>query len=100
MIVFISGKISGDENYREKFNRAERNLAALGYNILSPAILPGWLEWPEAMGITCEMVRTANAICMLPDWRGSKGAATEKALAEELGKNVLYYTDLVSEDEI
>ena len=34
--VFITGKITGDPNYREKFNKAQKELEEEGYIVLNP----------------------------------------------------------------
>ena len=38
--VYIAGKITGDPDYRAKFEHAAEVLTSVGYTVLSPAILP------------------------------------------------------------
>ena len=40
MKVYISGKITGNENYREEFAKAQAELEKDGHIVLNPAVLP------------------------------------------------------------
>ena len=85
MIVFISGKITGDANYRDKFQNAQRFLEKQGYMVLSPAVLP-WIPWEACMRITLAMMKEADIIAFLPDWRDSPGARIEYYYSQLLNK--------------
>ena len=37
MKIYIAGKITGDPNYREKFEKAEKFLAGQGHSVMNPA---------------------------------------------------------------
>jgi len=76
MIVFISGKITGDANYRMKFKKAQELLESQGHLVLSPAVLP-WIPWESCMRITLAMMKEADTIVFLPDWCESPGARIE-----------------------
>lgn len=41
------------------------------------------------MAIDEQLLRAADAVCLLPDWKQSPGARQERALAERLGKQIL-----------
>ena len=43
------------------------------------------------MAIDEQMLRAADAVCLLPDWKQSAGARQERALAGRLGKQILRY---------
>ena len=94
MIVYLSGKISGDENYREKFNKVEEKLLDLGYTVLNPVWIKANLSYEQYMRIDLAMLNEADAICMLNDYFESKGAMCELQLAETLGKYVMYENKL------
>lgn len=96
-IVFISGPMTGHKNYnREAFINAESKLLFLGYVPLNPARLPDGLTREAYMRIDQAMLKEADAIYLLPGWKGSSGASEEKALAEMCGLQILeeYKTDL------
>ena len=75
--IFISGKITGDPNYREKFEKAEKELTAQGYLVMNPAVFPEGFTWEEYMKITLTMLSVCDIIYLLPDWNESRGAQEE-----------------------
>ena len=95
MIVYISGKITGDDLYRYKFADAETVLTNLGYTVLNPAKLPDGMEYEQYMMIGMAMVGAADMVVMLPDWRRSKGAKMERRRAIESGKPIEDYESLI-----
>lgn len=91
MIVYLAGRITGDPAYRAKFADAEMVLRELGHTVLNPAVLPDGLEYAAYMAIDEQLLRAADAVCLLPDWKQSPGARQERALARRLGKKLLRY---------
>lgn len=91
MIVYLAGKITGDPAYRAKFADAEMVLRELGHTVLTPSMLPDGLEYASYMAIDEQMLRAADAVCLLPDWKQSAGARQERALARRLGKMIIRY---------
>ncbi len=90
-IVFISGAITGIDGYRKIFSAAEQWLREQNCTVLNPAVLPpSGLEWEAYLRITMAMVREADAIYVLQNWERSKGVREELALAESLGKEIIY----------
>ena len=77
MKIYISGKITGDKNYRAKFQQAESELRLLGHDVMNPAILPGGFSWTAYMSIALAMQNVCDATLLLPDWKDSKGAIIE-----------------------
>lgn len=88
--VYIAGKITGDKNYRKKFEVAAAAVERLGCFALSPAVLPseGW-EWHEYMQISQAMLHVCDAIAVLPDWTESCGAIEEVDQAIREHKKIL-----------
>lgn len=101
-LVYISGKITGDDNYRGKFAMAERRLSRDGYNVLNPVKEADRLDrlhqamgraaptWSEYMRKCLLVIRDAHEVYMLRDWQESRGARLEHHIASELGINIVY----------
>lgn len=94
MIIYLSGKITGDDNYIEKFAKAEKKLTDLGYTVLNPTWIKAKLSYNQYMRIDLAMLNEADAICMLDGFVESKGAMCELNLAKTLGKSVMYENKL------
>lgn len=89
--VYISGRITGDPHYREKFARAERVLRRRGYEPVNPTKgEPDGKEWTWYMRRDIKKLCDCDRICMLNDWPESKGATVENSIARELGMPVMY----------
>jgi hypothetical protein len=95
MIAYISGRITGDSQYRKKFANAETVLMNLGYTTLNPARLPEGLEYEQYMFLDFAMIDVSDLVVMLPDWRRSKGAKMERRRAIESGKPIEDYESLI-----
>jgi phage protein len=89
-IVFIAGAITGIADYKQIFAVAEQRLQEQDSIVLNPAVLPWGMEWEAYLQITKEMVRCADAIYVLQNWENSRGVREELALAEQLGKEIIY----------
>lgn len=86
MKIYLAGKISGDENYREKFRKQEEQLQGEGHIVLSPARLPEGLKNEEYARICVAMMSVADCVAFLPDWEDSPGAQLEYAWCKYVGK--------------
>ena len=76
--VFICGKITGDPDYRDKFNAAQKALNDAGYAVMNPAILPSeGFEHDQYMTVTKAMLSVCDAAMYLNDWMDSPGAVEE-----------------------
>lgn len=88
MKVYLSGKITGDENYRDKFMDAQRLMEAEGHVVLNPAVLPAGLDEPDYMRIALAMLDSADMMVCLPDYQESEGAMAEYSVCRRVGKPV------------
>lgn len=87
MRVYISGPITNDKDYKEKFAKAEAELKAQGYDVINPTVLdPLKLDYEEFMGIDFQLIDMCDAMVMLDGWQQSRGANREYryALAKDL----------------
>lgn len=98
MKIYLSGKITGDENYKAKFNAMTEKLKALGYAVFNPAILPDGFEYEDYMKIDLCALSTCDGIFLLYDWQNSPGAIREYEAAKRLGLKVLTVKDLYADE--
>lgn len=93
-IVYLSGAISGKENYKKDFASAELFLVQMGYIVLNPAKLDELsnekLSYEQYMRVCYSLVDIADIIFMVSGWQKSKGANAELSYAKSLGKKVKY----------
>ena len=92
-IVYLSGRITGNDNYLNEFACAERFLKQMGFVVLNPAeILKelGELNYVQCMQICYRLLDIADIIFMVSGWQKSKGANAELSYAKSLGKEVKY----------
>lgn len=96
--IYISGPISGTDDWEERFTRAEKDLrgiySAAGEEIevVNPASLrmPESTTWQQYMDITLQMLRGCDEIYMLKGWQRSKGARIERLYALGSGIQVTH----------
>lgn len=88
--VYISGKITGDPDYKQKFKRVEEALQRMGATPINPARLPEGLDRKFYLPVCIQMLITADVIYLLDDWKESEGAKIEEAVARYQGIPVIY----------
>lgn len=92
MKFYIAGKITGDPDYKRKFDEAEKALARIGHSVMNPAKLGSYPEftWEDYMFITKAMQFKCNAVLLLSDWCDSRGAMMEFNTAHQLNQAIYY----------
>lgn len=92
MKIFISGPMTNDPNYKEKFFKTTNYLKTKYPNatILNPAILPEGLSDIEYMSIDLTMLKCCDIIYMLKGYERSKGASLEFHYAYYSNKTIIY----------
>lgn len=94
MRVYISGKMTGDAHYVQKFAKAEIELMAKGHDVINPCDIGGLygtiFDYEQLLHIDYALIDCVDAIYMLKDWKDSNGAKLELNYAKCKGKEILY----------
>lgn len=96
MKAYIAGKITGDQEYRNKFNIGQQALEHEGFIVLNPADLPEGMRPADYMRICFAMIDSADVVAFLPDWANSRGAVLENDYCQYTGKTTLYLESFTS----
>lgn len=92
--IYISGKITGTNDYMERFNKAEIEMINQDYEVVNPATmldhLPTSTTHKEYMHVSYALLDICDGIYLMDGWRDSKGAVMEYDYALEKGLMVLY----------
>lgn len=75
--IYIAGKITGDPDYKAKFEAMADAYKKKGYTVLSPTWMPEGLQPADYMRICFAMIDTADVVAFLPGFRQSAGASLE-----------------------
>ncbi len=92
--IYISGPMTGTEDYAERFAKAEAYLADRGYSVVNPAkldaALPADLTYEEHMEVDMLLLASCDAVYMMKGWRDSRGANREYGYARGANKEIYY----------
>ena len=81
MKIYVSGAITGTDDYMERFAKAEKELTEQGYSVVNPAKvnaqLPEDTSYDEYMKMSFCMLDMCEAIFMLKGWSKSCGSNRE-----------------------
>ena len=98
--VYISGKMTGleESEYKEIFRNAEMFYRACGYEVVNPCNISEIVlqrkpdaSYEDFMAEDLRALRSCTHIAMLEGWESSTGAKREKAEAERLGLEIMFY---------
>lgn len=83
--IYISGRITGTDDYMERFAGAQRELVEQGYSVINPAAvnsaMPDDTTYEEYMEMAFTMLDMCDCIYMLKGWEESCGANREYGYA-------------------
>ena len=90
MRVYISGGITGVEDYKKKFADAEQALYLEGHQPFNPTKLDFHnLDYEEYMKLDFCLLDMCDAIYMLKGWENSRRANREYGYASAAGKAIM-----------
>lgn len=94
MKVYISGAITGTDDYMERFEAAEKAITDAGYTAVNPAKinsnLPEDTTYDEYMKLSMCLLEMCDVIYMLDGWEESNGANMELKYAVTHKKTVCF----------
>ena len=94
MKIYISGAITGTDDYMERFAKAEKELTEQGYSVVNPAKvnsqLPEDTSCEDYMKMCFCMLDICEAIFMLQGWSKSCGANRELGYAMAKDMIIMY----------
>jgi len=97
--AYVSGPITGliESVYLANFKKAEILLKEMGYYPVNPCEIDtkDCKSWEDYMVCDIKELFKCQAIYMLKNWRTSKGARIERAIALEMGMFVFYEEEAI-----
>lgn len=92
--IYISGPITGTDDFMERFNEAEERLKSEGYMVYNPAhansFMPEGTTYQEYMKVSFLLLDMADTIYMLKGWQNSCRANKEYGYALIKGKMIMF----------
>ncbi len=95
MRIYISGPITGIDDYMNRFAQTENELVKhfKRCEVVNPAALnssmPQGSKWGDYMMIALQAMRTCDAILLMDDWETSRGARVEREMAIGMGMTLI-----------
>lgn len=94
-MIYISGRITGNKNWKKQFQQAEDYLLKLGFvEIINPLKLESQVTikktYVNYMRNDIKHLINCDDIYMLRGWWRSKGARLERHIAKVLGLGIVY----------
>lgn len=94
MKIYISGPITGTEDYMNRFSDAENDLNMKRHIAFNPAkissMMPRETTYEEYMKISFCLLELSDGIFMMKGWETSNGARRELHYAQALGKKIFF----------
>lgn len=93
--IYISGPITGVDEYWKPFEEVDDILTAAGYTVLTPSRLPSGMSNAQYMRIDLATIDCADAVFFLPKFFESQGARLEWDYCQYIGKPCIYGLDML-----
>jgi len=95
--IYISGPITGQEDTAEaRFENSEKLLLEYGWDVVNPMKLNHDnhdKSWESFMKVDLKAMMECDAIYMMREWQGSKGAIMERDIAKKLKMKIIMFSD-------
>ena len=102
MKLYISGPITGTEDYMERFAAAQKELEEEGWSVVNPALvnsnLPEDTEWEDYMRMAVCMMDMCETVYFLNGWKESRGANIEYGYALAKGRDIMFQEEYETEE--
>ena len=101
MRLYLSGPLTDCPNYRRVFREAQNILEQMGHDdIVNPAELCSVINtdkftYEQIMTICKDLLRTCDALILLPGYEKSHGCGVEEGIAEENDLIIVEFQDYV-----
>ena len=93
-MIYISGKITGTDDYLQRFERAEKHLNNMNItDVINPAKVNSYLpelSYNQYIKMSLCMLEMCDTIYMLKGWEDSTGAKLEWEFAKANNYKILY----------
>lgn len=93
MRIYIAGKITGTDDFMERFADCEKRLTGQGFSVVNPAAVnnafPKDATHGEYMRISLVLLDMCDGIYMMQGWEDSPGASMEYGYALAAGKIII-----------
>ena len=92
--IYLSGAITGCDDYIQHFEAAEKQLTGEGFSVINPARILDQLpkdttKYEEYMELSMNLLDMCDFICMLEGWEQSRGANREYGYALGMDKTII-----------
>lgn len=81
MKIYLAGRITGNPNYKEQFEKKQKELEAQGHIVINP-VKPEGFNYKDYIDMGLCELKYCDAIYMLKGWEYSEGATLEHHYAE------------------
>lgn len=93
-LIYISGRVSGTSDAKERFRRVEQRLRLQGWRVINPVrktayMNPALTLWTEYMRVCIRLLSRCDAIYLMRGWQQSKGATMEQRIAVDLDLDIV-----------
>lgn len=103
MKLYISGPITGTDDYMERFAVAQKELEDEGWSVVNPALvnsnLPKDTEWEDYMRMAVCMIDMCETVYFLDGWKESRDANIEYGYALAKGKDIMLQEEMDETEE-
>ena len=79
-VIYILGPFDCESSLND-YADVDAMLSRLGYETISPVLIPGGMDKDKAHRLAVSMIYSADAVVVLPNWRASSCAVAEHYIA-------------------